>query len=118
MPMTPVAERIQALLDARGEKMKTAATNAGISYYSVYHWWKRENTKTNPENVKLWADYLGVPVEHLLYGDPIDGPVDEYEAMLERAKSLQGNERTAIETLLRGLLGSNYHSAPDQKPSE
>lgn len=118
MPMNPVATRIQALLDARNEKMKPAADNAGVGYYSVYTWWQRENAKSNHNKVKQWAEYLNVPVEHLLYGDPIDEPIEEFEAMLERAKSLQGDERNAVKTLLRGLLDQEGQPSRYQTPYE
>ena len=118
MPMNPVATRIQALLDARNEKMKPAADSAGVGYYSVYTWWQRENAKSNHNKVKQWAEYLKVPVEHLLYGDPIDEPIEEFEAMLERAKSLQGDERNAVKTLLKGLLDQESQPSRYQTPHE
>jgi transcriptional regulator with XRE-family HTH domain len=105
MPMNPVAQRIQALLDSRNEKMKPTADKIGVGYYSVYPWWQRENAKTDPAKVKIWADYFGVTIEHLLYGDPINSPPNDYEAMLERAKSLEGDDKIALERVLRGLLG-------------
>lgn len=104
MPMNDVAKRIQAVLDARNEKLKPIAEQIGAGYYSVYPWWQREHAKADPKKVLLFAEYFGVPVGHLLYGDPIDTPPDDFSGLLERAKSLQGDDRTALERVLRALL--------------
>ncbi len=116
--MNPVAQRIQTLLDSRDEKMKPAAEKAGVSYYSVYPWWQRENSTPDPEKVNLWAKYFGVPVGHLLYGDPLDADPNDYESLLERAKSLEGDERRSVETILKTLLQSKTGSMLDQKRTE
>lgn len=102
--MNDVAKRIQTLLDARGEKLKPVAEKIEVGYYSVYPWWQREHAKTDPKKVKIWAEYFNVPVGHLLYGDPVDENGNDYETLLARARSLEGDDRKSLETILRRFL--------------
>lgn len=98
--MNPVASRIQALLEERGEKLKPVADSIGAGYYSVYPWWKREHAKPDYEKVKLFAAHFDVPVGHLMYGDPIEGGPASPALLLSRIESLEADDRKDLEKYL------------------
>jgi hypothetical protein len=104
MPMNPVAARIQAILETRGEKMKPVADSIGAGYYSIYPWWQREHAKADYEKVKLFANYFGVPVGHLMYGDSIEDVSGDAAPLLERIHSLKDDERKELESYVNFLI--------------
>ena len=107
MSMNPVAVRIQALLDQRGEKLKPVTVEANVSYYSVYPWWQREHAKADYEKVKALANYFEVPVAHLMYGDPIEEKPDTVDHLHERIQSLKDSDRKELENYLDFLTSKN-----------
>lgn len=116
MSRSPVAERIQKLLDERGEKLKTVCRKLDIEYYSVYPWWKRENHKLVKHKLEMFADYFGVPVEHLMYGDAIDQVPRSADNLVQRIRSLEGTERKDLENYLDLLEIRQIQREQNQKP--
>ena len=102
--MNEVAQRIQALLDERGEKLKPVAEAAGVTYYSIYPWWSRENAKPSYEKVSALANYFGVPVGHLMYGEPRTENSASPEAVTRRMMDLSDEDRKAVESYVDHLL--------------
>jgi transcriptional regulator with XRE-family HTH domain len=98
--MNPVATRIQKLLDKRGEKLKTVSDACNVAYYSIYPWWKREHSKADYEKVKAFANYFGVPVGHLLYGDPLDKVPASADRLRERILSLPDSDQKEVESYI------------------
>jgi transcriptional regulator with XRE-family HTH domain len=107
MPMNPVAERIQSLLDERKEKLKPVADAIGVNYYSVYPWWQREASKADYEKVSAFADYFGVPVGHLAYGDPLGEQAPSSERLIARIETLESDDRIALEKYLDFLTSNS-----------
>lgn len=71
--MNPLAERIQALLDAKGMKRTDLARAAAVPYHQITPWFSRPNAKPNAAALDAVAKVLGVSSTYLLHGnDPED----------------------------------------------
>lgn len=65
----PIAQRIQALLDERGESRADLCRKTGIKYHSINPLWVRPAAKISAENAAAVAKYLGVSVPYILRGE-------------------------------------------------
>lgn len=66
--MSPVAERIQELLNAKGMTRADLARLAGLPYHRINPWFVRPNSKASGQDLFEVAKVLGVSASYLLHG--------------------------------------------------
>lgn len=69
MTNNPIAERLESLLDARGEDLAALARGTGISYHTLFNLKRREVAKLSAQNADLCAAYLGTTARFILTGE-------------------------------------------------
>ena len=110
MNMNDVAIRIQKLLDERGEKLKPVCEKIGVKYYSIYPWWSRPGSNADPDKVKLFADYFGVPIDYLRFGTPIKERHLK-DKLRDKVDTLDTNEQEKLADFVEFLLSQRQDAS-------
>ena len=69
VPENPIAQRLQALLDQRGEGRADLARGTGLPYHTLNNLWRRGVAKLSAANADLCAAYLGTTQRFILIGE-------------------------------------------------
>jgi transcriptional regulator with XRE-family HTH domain len=72
MALSELSQRILAIMEARGLSKQQVADLAGIKYHALNPNLTRHNATPNAIMAQQIADGLGIPIEHLTKGAPLD----------------------------------------------
>lgn len=97
----PIAQRIQTLLDQKGEDRRGLALGSGVAYDRVNNLFRRAGAKPNAEDLPKLAAYLETSSEWLLRGGAMPNPEDALRQ--EAGRQLDLLTEAELRTLLAGI---------------
>lgn len=111
-----IGKKLETLLQLRGKKPGTLATETGINKNTIYAIIKRDNEKVNMGTLTTIAEALGVSVDYFFEKDldvnqnkrpvQMDEPEAESEEFVRLFTSLDAENRKRILDLMRALASS------------
>lgn len=104
-------------MDARGIRRAELARALSIPYHRLNPWFVRPAAKPNAEDLDALAKYFGVPIGHLINGDPIP-EASARDWILQVYDKLPPQKRENLEAFVRFLADEQRSRDTEQGPEQ
>lgn len=100
MKTNPIATRIEALLNERGETRADLCRKTGIKYHALNPLWIRPNAKISADNAAIVARYLGTTISYIIHGiEPAEAP--PADGLPDELVTIEGFDSVTIDDRVR-----------------